>query len=95
MICSNSKYPEALSDQTEALDGSRVAQLENQLKQFSSPAWSQGSCLVWMWSLEVALFSLMVAQMGAQALLGIRLLGYANWLGRQKRLELVVEREMC
>jgi hypothetical protein len=95
MICSNSKYPDTLTDQTAASEGSRVAQLENQLKQLSSPAWSQGSCMVWMWSLELALFSLMIAQMGAQALLGIRLLGYANWLGRQKRLELVVEREMC
>jgi hypothetical protein len=51
--------------------------------------------MVWMWGLEFALLSIMVVQMGAQALLGIRLIGYANWLGRQKRLELAVEREMC
>ena len=80
---------------TDRMGESRVGNIEVQLMQFSSPAWSQGSCMVWMWGLEFALLSIMVAQMGAQALLGIRLIGYANWLGRQKRLELVVEREMC
>lgn len=51
--------------------------------------------MVWMWGLEVALVALMILHMGAQALLGVRLLGYANYLGRQKRLERVVERELC
>jgi len=34
-------------------------------------------------------------QMGAQALLGVRLLGYSNWLNRQKRIEKVVDQEFC
>jgi hypothetical protein len=95
MICSNSKYPDMTEGMNSMADESRVTQIENHLKQFSSPAWSQGSCMVWMWGLEVALVTLMILHMGAQALLGVRLLGYANYLGRQKRLERVVVRELC
>jgi hypothetical protein len=95
MICSNSKYPENNKVAEELPTGSRVTHIENQLKQFSSPARSQGSCMIWMWGLELALLSLMVAHMAAQALLGVRLLGYATWLGRQRRLEQAVVREVC
>jgi len=95
MICSNSKYPDIVEEINGLADDSRVTQIENQLRQFSSPAWSQGSCMVWMWGLEVALVALMILHMGAQALLGVRLLGYANYLGRQKRLERVVVQELC
>jgi hypothetical protein len=93
MICSNGKYPDAPGDMI--IDDSRMYTIENQLMQFSSPAGSRSGCLLWMWSLDMVFIAIMLMQMGAQALLGVRLLGYSNWLNRQKRLEKVVDEQLC
>jgi hypothetical protein len=77
MICSNSQYPDEAS-----MMGSVDA-----LYQLSSPAWSENSCLVWMWGLEYVLVAGVACHVAVQTFFGLRLFAYASWLGRQKRLE--------
>jgi len=97
LICSNSKYPEDYSpDISESTSAFRTAtsSWENSIRELSSPAWSEESCRVWMWGFEVGFVSLLLILMGTQALLGVKLFGYAAWLGRKKKIERM-ERELC
>ncbi|KAF2675154.1 hypothetical protein BT63DRAFT_450136 [Microthyrium microscopicum] len=86
LICSNGKFPDPLGDHPET-SAAIQHKLQDKLKTLSSPAWSEGSCLVWMWSLEVVLLCLMTLHFATQTLLCVRLFGYAKWLGRKGRLE--------
>lgn len=79
MICSNSQYP----DETPS---SLITNVDS-LYQLSDPAWSEDSCRVWMWGLEGAFVAGVLFHVVAQTFFGLRLLAYASWLGRQKRLE--------
>jgi hypothetical protein len=81
MICSNSQYPDEIPS------ASNVMANVDSLYQLSSPAWSEDSCRVWMWGLEGAFVAGVLAHVVAQTFFGLRLLAYASWLGRQKRLE--------
>jgi len=97
LICSNSEYPEdSVADLGHPVSANRNAtsSWENSIKQLSSPAWSEGSCRVWMWGFEIGFVSLLLVLMGVQALLGVKLFGYAAWLGRKKKIERM-ERELC
>jgi hypothetical protein len=47
-----------------------------------------------MWGFEIGFVSLLLVLMGVQALLGVKLFGYAAWLGRKKKIERM-ERELC
>jgi hypothetical protein len=97
LICSNSNYPDATTSNV-TLQQSSISKaahkVEDSLKQLSSPAWSEGSCRVWMWGLEVTFVSLLFILMGLQATLGVKLYGYAAWLARRKTTERI-ERELC
>ncbi len=81
MICSNSQYPD------EVPSASSVMTKVDSLYQLSSPAWSEDSCRIWMWGLEGAFVAGVLVHVAAQTLFGLRLLAYASWLGRQRRLE--------
>jgi hypothetical protein len=60
--------------------------LKNDISLFASPAWNQGSCMVWVWGVEAMLVGLIAMHMGLQAILCARLFGYASWLDREQKM---------
>lgn len=97
LICSNSDYPAFETEpvtSTSSAFSKTTHKIESSIKQLSSPAWSEGSCRVWLCGLETGFIVLLLTLMVLQAILGVKLYGYAAWLNRRKRTERM-EKDLC